>query len=80
MTSLPEIIFIIATTYVGVGFLFSILFVILGVHLIDPGVKGATPGFRIVIIPGLIIFWPLFALKWKAKSQPPVEKSKHRVR
>ena len=51
--------------YLLFGFLFAIPFVIKGVIVIDPdGAQGTTWGFRLIIIPGTIVFWPVLLKKW----------------
>jgi hypothetical protein len=59
------IILSIVGLYLLFGFLFAIPFVIKGVTVIDPdGAHGTTWGFRLVIIPGTIVFWPVLLKKW----------------
>jgi hypothetical protein len=59
-----EIIFIILATYFFCGFIFAIIFIIKGITKIDENARGSTIGFRIIIIPGAIVFWPLLFKKW----------------
>ena len=55
----------IAGLYFLSGFLFAIPFLIKGVTVIDPeGAHGTKWGFRLIIIPGTIVFWPLLLKKW----------------
>jgi hypothetical protein len=55
--------------YLLCGFVFAIPFVIKGVTVIDEGAHGSSIGFRIIIIPGVIVFWPFLLKKWiNAKS------------
>lgn len=64
------IIFIAALIYLLAGFLFAILFIIKGVTAVDEGAHGSGWGFRIIIIPGTVIFWPVLLKKWlKAAKQ-----------
>jgi hypothetical protein len=57
--------------YLLCGFLFAIVFLIKGVSKIDEGAHGGSIGFRIIIIPGTMVFWPLLLKKWiKAIKQP----------
>jgi len=59
------IILSIVGLYLLFGFLFAIPFVIKGVIVIDPdGAQGTTWGFRLIIIPGTIVFWPVLLKKW----------------
>lgn len=58
------IILIIAAVYLAAGLVFAIPFVIKGVDKIDEGAHGSKWGFRIIIIPGTMVFWPLLLKKW----------------
>lgn len=59
-----NIILAIIATYLGCGVLFAIPFVIRGADKIDEGTHGATWGFRLIILPASIVFWPLLLKKW----------------
>jgi hypothetical protein len=62
-----------------VGVVFAAVFVIAGVHRIDPAARGASVGFRVLIVPGCVAFWPLLARRWLAgSSAPPTERTAHR--
>ena len=72
--------FLLATLgfYLLIGIGFSVLFVFLGVGRTDRSAVGAGLGFRLVILPGCAVFWPLLAWRWARGSPPPIEKSAHR--
>ena len=59
-----EIIFAIISIYLVCGFVFSIIFSTTGINKVDEVAKGSTIGFRIIIIPGVIIFWVFLLRKW----------------
>jgi hypothetical protein len=59
-----EIILIIVVLYLGLGAVFVIPFLIKGIQKVDEGTKGSTIGFKIMIIPGSIVFWPVLMKKW----------------
>jgi len=61
---LAQILLIIVAIYLACGFVFMIPFIIKGVDVIDEGAHGSSIGFRIIIIPGTIVFWPLLLSKW----------------
>ena len=63
MTIVTIILYIVAV-YLAMGFLFMIPFVIKGVDRIDEGAHGSSIGFRIIIIPGVIVFWIVLLKKW----------------
>ena len=59
-----EILLIIAAIYLLGGVLFVIPFLMNGLEKIDEGAHGSTIGFKIIIIPGVIVFWPVLLRKW----------------
>jgi len=66
--------------YLGLGLLFALFFVTKGAGKIDPTAKAGTLGFRLLIIPGTMAFWPLLAKRWwQGMAEPPEEKNPHRI-
>ncbi len=59
-----SILLIMIAIYLAAGFVFAIPFVIKGVSKIDEGAQGAGWGFRVIIIPGTMVFWPFLLKKW----------------
>lgn len=59
-----KMILIALAVYLGCGLLFSIAFVVKGLDKTDESAHGCSIGFRIIIIPGTMVFWPLFLKKW----------------
>ena len=64
--------------YLAVGLLFGVIFAFAGAKVIDPGAVKSTRGFKLLIIPGCAIFWPMLLRRWLSKSPPPEECSAHR--
>lgn len=61
------------------GVLFATWFAWSGVARLDPHARDAGWGFRLVIVPGATIFWPL--LLWRLAigvTMPPLERNAHR--
>jgi hypothetical protein len=66
---LVGIILVLAAIYLVIGLLFAIAFVIKGVTAVDEGAHGSSAGFRIIILPGVALLWPVLLKKWiNAKS------------
>ena len=66
--------------YVIVGVLAAIALEIWGLEWLDPAVDESSRGFRVLIFPGLVAFWPLFVKRWIGGSEePPEEYSAHRA-
>ncbi len=69
MEKLMELFVLMLSGYFFCGLLFAILFVWKGVTAIDPdGAKGTRLGFRLIIIPGTMAFWPVLLKKWISAS------------
>lgn len=68
--------------YLGCGVVVGGLVAARGLGRIDPGAEGATPGFRLIVLPGLVALWPWTLRRWLAGSDPaaapPVERTAHR--
>jgi hypothetical protein len=63
-----EVLLIIAVIYLVLGVLFVIPFLMKGLNKIDEGAHGSSLGFKIIIIPGVIVFWPALLSKWVKKK------------
>ncbi|NEN98061.1 MAG: hypothetical protein F6J94_09870 [Moorea sp. SIO1F2] len=65
--------------YLVAGLIFAVPFVIFGVQRVDPNVHGWAIGFRIMIIPGVTAFWPMFATRLLRGKTLPTERNAHRI-
>ncbi len=66
-------------TYVGLGLAFAVPFVWLGIQRLDSEAQGSGIGFRLLILPGVAAFWPMFLYRWRREIvDPPLEKNPHR--
>ncbi len=66
--------------YLLCGLIFALPFAFLGVRKIDPHAAHGTWGFRVLIIPGAILLWPLLARRWSTGvPKPPEERNAHRL-
>ncbi len=73
------ILFVVVGVYLLIGLVFAVPFVTRGVGRIDPVAREGTWGFRLLIIPGILVFWPLLARRWQSGStEPPCECNAHR--
>jgi hypothetical protein len=70
---------ILLAVYLGCGLLFCIPFALVGVKQIDPHAVHGSWGFRLLIIPGTMVFWPLLLKRWASGVKtPPEECNAHR--
>jgi hypothetical protein len=65
--------------YAGLGLVFAVPFVCLGVQRLDSEAQGSSAGFRLLILPGVAAFWPMFLYRlMRGIVEPPLEKNPHR--
>lgn len=64
--------------YSALGFLFAIAFVAYGVQHLDLQAQGTSFGFRLLILPGVAAFWPMFLRRWMLSVAAPQERNHHR--
>jgi hypothetical protein len=77
--ALAEVLVTLVQLYAGAGLLFAGPFVTRGVNGIDPLARTAPWSFRILIVPGVVLWWPLLAYRWAPGVEaPPVEANAHR--
>jgi len=55
--------------YLVAGLIFAIAFVSRGAALIDESAQKTSLGFKVIIIPGTMVFWPLLLKKWLKKAK-----------
>jgi hypothetical protein len=73
-----EIIVWTLIAYTAIGVLFGVYFAAAGISKLDDAAKGTGPGFRLIIFPGTVAFWPLLLFRLVKKTHRPVEKNAHR--
>ncbi len=53
--------------YLVLGVLFAIPFLTKWMQTLDPGTRGASIGFKLTILPGVILLWIYLLIKWLKK-------------
>ena len=66
--------------YALVGVVCAVLVVPRVIVRLDPRVAGSSKVMRLLIVPGVAAFWPLFAWRWMAGAAVPVERNPHRTK
>jgi hypothetical protein len=64
--------------YAALGLLFGVAFVARGIERIDPGAHGSGWGFRLIVLPAVVAFWPLLLSRWVRGAARPIERNAHR--
>ena len=50
--------------YLFVGVIFAFFFYVKGMTKLDEGAKGSSIGFKLIVFPGIVVFWPFLLSKW----------------
>jgi len=66
--------------YAIAGAVFAAVFLTRGIAQVDPRVVGAPWTLRLLILPGIVALWPLFARRWASGASAPIEDNPHRAR
>jgi len=72
---------IIAWTMTGwllVGLVCMPWIILRGLDRIDPAVSGSSRGFRLIMIPSAIAFWPLLLKRALQRQSPSEERTAHK--
>lgn len=64
MAEVVSVGLILAGLYVLVGLGFAIFWTIKGLEKVNETAGGSTKGFKAIIFPGLVAFWPWILRKW----------------
>ena len=59
-----DVVLIVVFVYLLVGAVFVIPFLLIGLTKVDGSAHRGTVGFKIIIVPGVIVFWPVLLSKW----------------
>ena len=67
--------------YLLIGAGFSVPFALWWAGRLDPVAAHGTRGFRLLILPGVVLLWPLLAFRLlRGDTRPPMERTAHRRR
>ena len=70
---------ILLAFYLGCGLVFAIPFALVGAKKIDPYAPHGSWGFRVLVVPGAMAFWPWLLRRWAGGvHEPPEECNAHR--
>lgn len=77
--TLASIIVTALTAYMVLGLIVAPIVVFLGARHLDPAARSGTIGFKLLILPGMMVFWPLMLSRWvRGMATPPEERNCHR--
>jgi regulator of protease activity HflC (stomatin/prohibitin superfamily) len=69
MEMIVNISLIAIAIYLLCGLVFTIAFIVKGLAVVDEGAQGSSIGFKIIIIPGVIVLWPFLLIRWLKQAR-----------
>lgn len=76
----PQLILALIGLYAGLGIVVAVGVVFSGFRKIDHTARASTWGFKLLVFPGLVAFWPLMLGRWiTGAGLPPEERNSHRM-
>ncbi|MGK7898579.1 MAG: hypothetical protein AB4372_34430 [Xenococcus sp. (in: cyanobacteria)] len=84
--AIAQVIINLVSLYLIAGLIFAVPFLIFAVQRLDEGTKWDWGfgnifdgiGLRLLLAPGICVFWPLFALRLVRGKGTPYERNAHR--
>jgi hypothetical protein len=64
--------------YALAGLVFAASFLPRGIGQVDPRMHASPVAVRLIVLPGVVAFWPLFLRRWLKGTPVPVERNAHR--
>lgn len=75
------VLFRLLESYVGIGLLVSPIAIFLAGARIDRALPASSLGFRVLILPGAAMLWPVILVRClRGGGTPRIERNAHRVR
>ena len=59
-----DLVILIMNIYLIAGVVFAIGFISKGVTRVDTNAAGSSIWFRLLLLPGTVLLWPVLAVKW----------------
>jgi hypothetical protein len=75
-----EVVVAVFEAYALAGVGFAILFLPRAIARLDHRIEGSPRTLRLLILPGIVAFWPLFARRWMTGAPEPIERNPHRTK
>ena len=66
---IPAVLIALTQAYLVLGLCVAVSFLVLGIEAIDSAAEGSYV-FRVLLLPGLVVLWPLVILRWAQVLQP----------
>jgi len=68
MEQVIQIFLFIALGYLVLGLIFSVFFYLKGMDKVDEVASESNIGFKLIIFPGIVVFWPFLLSKIRSNN------------
>jgi hypothetical protein len=75
---MAKMIAVAVETYLVAGMIFALAFLPRGVLTIDERLRASPVTVRVLLVPGMMLLWPMFLRRWIAGTSAPIEENAHR--
>lgn len=62
--AIAQWVLMLVMAYGAMGLVFGLVFISFGVTGVDPAARASRWTFRLLILPGVVMLWPLMAARW----------------
>lgn len=59
------VVLILIAVYLLLGLMFSVAFLAKGIYKVDEAAKQTGIGFKLILLPGITVLWPILLNKWR---------------
>lgn len=67
---LSDLLLSLLSVYVLLGVLLGVAFISIGLGQVDHSIRGFNLLFRLLVLPGAILLWPLVSWRWWQLRKP----------
>lgn len=62
--AIAQWVLMLVMAYGAMGLVFGLVFISFGVTAVDPAARASRWTFRLLMLPGVVMLWPLMAARW----------------
>jgi len=63
---LARTVIFVVEVYAAIGLAVALPFAAVGIGRVAEGARGSSVAFRLLIVPGAVVLWPIVLLRWVA--------------
>lgn len=80
MESAATILAWLITAYLGLGVLMAPWLAFKGINRIDPDAANGSIGFRLIVLPSMVLMWAVLIRRVLRAQEAPTERTNHKIK